>query len=160
MKDFGEHSRSVAELRPGTRVLAEGPFGAFTASSRRLRKVLLIAGGVGITPVRALFESIPAYPGDLTLLYRASSPTDLVFAQELEEIAHHRRARVQYLIGPRGDRHRADPLDGWSLRQLVPDLASHEIYLCGPPGMTDYARQQLRSSGVPARHIHLESFTF
>ena len=160
VKDLGEHSRSLARLRPGTRVIAEGPFGAFTAANRRLRKVLLIAGGVGITPIRALFETIPAYPGDLTLLYRASTPTDLVFTQELQEIAGLRQARLQVLIGPRGGGQRADPLDAWSLQQLVPDLASHDVFLCGPPGMTEHARSQLRQAGVPARHIHLESFTF
>lgn len=160
VKDFGEHSRSLRSLRPGTRVIAEGPYGAFTASGRRLRKVLLIAGGVGITPVRALFESIPAHPGDLTLLYRASRPADVVFAQELQEIAAHRRSRLEFLIGPRGNGFHPDPLQADQLRRLVPDLASHDIYLCGPPGMTEYVRAQLRKAGVPGRQIHLESFTF
>lgn len=160
VKDLGQHSRSLSRLQPGTRVIAEGPFGAFTASSLRRDKVLLIAGGVGITPIRALFESIPAQPGDLTLLYRASTGTDVVFTRELQDIAAHRGARLQLLIGPRGGPRRADPLDAWSLNQLVPDLASHEVYLCGPPGMTEHARAQLRQAGVPARRIHLESFTF
>ena len=59
-KAIGDHSRALAELRPGTRVVAEGPFGALTAARRRQRQVLLIAGGVGITPLRALFQTLPA----------------------------------------------------------------------------------------------------
>ncbi len=161
VKDFGAHSRSLRRLRPGTRVIAEGPYGAFTATGRRrLRKVLLIAGGVGITPVRALYESIPAYPGDITLLYRASRRSDIVFADELNDIAVHRRSRLEFLVGPRGDGRRADPLSADALRKNVPELASHDVFLCGPPGLTDYVRTQLRKAGVPNRQIHFESFTF
>src|SRR6185312_4153301 len=85
VKDLGSHSAALARLEPGTKVRAEGPYGAFTADRIRARKVLLIAGGVGITPVRALFESVPAARGDLTQLYRASSAENLLFRRELED---------------------------------------------------------------------------
>ena len=164
VKHAGEHSRSLSRLTPGTRVLAEGPFGAFTAARRRKRKVLLLAGGVGITPIRALFESLPAARGDLTLLYRARGAEDVVFAAELDWIAQYRGARVQYVFGPstRGGQggRRRDPLDAANLQRLVPDLRSHDVYLCGPPGMTEHARSELRRAGVPSRQIHHESFTF
>ncbi|HEX2904817.1 MAG TPA: ferredoxin reductase family protein [Jatrophihabitans sp.] len=160
VKDLGGHSRSLRGLRPGTRVIAEGPYGAFTAAGRRLRKVLLIAGGVGITPIRALFESIPGYPGDVTLLYRASKPADVVFAQELQDIAADRGSRLEFVLGARGRGKRPDPLSAQNLLRTVPDLASHEIYLCGPPGLTDHVRRQLRAAKVPARQVHVESFTF
>lgn len=60
VKDFGDHSAALARVRPGTRVLAEGPYGSFTEGRRRRRKVLLLEGGTGITPLRALFETRPA----------------------------------------------------------------------------------------------------
>ena len=63
VKMTGEHSRALLNLTPGTRVFAEGPYGGLTQDRRRRRKVLLIAGGVGITPLRALFESMPGSPG-------------------------------------------------------------------------------------------------
>ncbi len=160
VKDLGGHSRSLTALRPGTAVIAEGPFGAFTGASRRRRKVLLLAGGVGITPIRALFESLPADPDELTLMYRAGHPAEVVFTDELRQIADYRGARLHYLIGPRGTARRRDPLAAGSLQKLLPDLAEHEVYLCGPPGMTEHARVELRKAGVPNRHIHLETFTF
>lgn len=43
---------------------------------------------------------------------------------------------------------------------LVPDLAAHDVYLCGPLGMTEAAIGALREAGVPARRIHHESFAF
>lgn len=160
VKHAGEHSRSLAGLQIGTRVLAEGPFGAFTGATRRRRKVLLMAGGVGITPIRALFESLPAQPGELTLIYRVSDRAEVLFAEELTAIARDRGATLLYAYGPRGRGQRPGPLDAERLATMLPDIAAHEVYLCGPPGMTDLARAQLRRAGVGNRHIHLESFTF
>ncbi|MFE4958310.1 ferric reductase-like transmembrane domain-containing protein [Streptomyces sp. NPDC056653] len=158
VKDLGGHSAAVARLRPGTRVRAEGPYGAFTAARRRSRKVLLLAAGVGITPLRALFETLPAAPGDLTLVYRASRPEDLIFRAELEAIAAARGARLHFLVGPR--REVGEPLNASALNHLVPDLARHDVFLCGPEAMTATAVSALRAAGVSRRRIHHESFTF
>src|SRR3954468_18558338 len=92
VKALGDHSHALTRLRPGTRVFAEGPYGAMTAAVRRNRKVLLVAGGVGITPLRALFQTLPAERGELTLIYRASSDADVIFRPELEQLADRRGA--------------------------------------------------------------------
>ncbi len=159
VKDFGEHSAALARLRPGTRVFAEGPYGAFTAGRRRRRKVLLLAGGIGITPMRALFETLPAAPGDLTLIYRASRQADLVFQEELARIAAARGAVVHYLVGSRR-RLRAEPLSPATLTGILPDLREHDVYVCGPDGMANAVIAALRRAGVPRRRIHHESFEF
>ncbi|MEU9883960.1 ferredoxin reductase family protein [Sphaerisporangium sp. NPDC051011] len=155
VKDLGDHSRALARLRPGTRVAAEGPYGAFTAGRATRRRVLMIAGGVGITPIRALFETVP---GEVTLLYRASGPQDVVFAGELSAIAAARGATVRYLVGPRA--RTGDPFTAEALTALVPGLRDHDVYLCGPPGMTAAAVAALRRAGVPRRRVHHESFEF
>ncbi|MGI8760229.1 MAG: ferredoxin reductase family protein [Jatrophihabitantaceae bacterium] len=154
----GGHSAALRQLRPGTKVIAEGPSGSFTAAHRRNRKVLLLAGGVGITPLRTLFETLPGAPGDVTLLYRANAADDLVLRAELDRIAEQRGARVHYLLGaPR--RGAADHLSAQRLQRLVPGLSSHDVFLCGPEPMMDVARAALQQAGVPRRHIHHESFT-
>jgi predicted ferric reductase len=153
VKDRGDHSGALAELRPGTRVLAEGPYGAFIPV-RTGRRVLLLAGGVGITPLRAMFAMLPA---PVTLIYRASRPEDVVFAGELNAIAQDRGATVHYLLGSR-DQLGVDPLSAGQLSHLVPGLHRHDVYLCGPAGMTDTAIRALRDAGVPRRRIHHEKF--
>ena len=159
VKASGAHSGALARLRPGTRVLAEGPYGAFTEGRRRRPKILLLAGGVGITPVRALFETLPAAPGDLTLIYRATDWTDVVFREELARIADERGAALHYVIGARRDLG-GDPLSAEALTRILPALAAHDVYLCGPAGMTAAATSALRRAGVAGRHIHHESFEF
>jgi ferredoxin-NADP reductase len=121
--------------------------------------VLLIAGGVGITPLRALLESLPAAPGDLTLIYRVSSMRDAVFRHELEELAAARGAKVWFVAGSRAQLG-GDPLSAASLTSRLGRLTEHEIYLCGPPEMTAAVSRELRSAGVRGRQIHFESFEF
>jgi ferredoxin-NADP reductase len=140
-------------------VLAEGPYGALTAAQRRNRKVLLIAGGIGITPLRALFESLPGGPGDVRLLYRVSRDGDAVFRNELATIAQHRGAGLHLLSGSRAELG-YDPLSAERLAITVPDLRAHDVYVCGPDGMTRAVVASLRKAGVPRRHIHHESFEF
>lgn len=159
VKMTGAHSAALSHLRPGTRVLAEGPSGGFTASRRRRPKVLLLAGGVGITPLRALFETLPGGPGDITLLYRTATAGDLVLRHELDQIAGQRGAVVHYLVGP--PRHGAeDHLSAPRLIRLVPDLSERDVFLCGPEPMMAAAERSLLQAGVPRRHIHNESFAF
>jgi predicted ferric reductase len=153
VKDQGDHSQSLRALRPGTRVIAEGPYGAFTASVGAVGAVLL-AGGVGITPLRALFATLPE---PVTLIYRASSWQDVVFKDELDAIARTRGGpAVHYLIGSRRD----CPLTGELLTRLVPGLRRRDVYVCGPTGMVSAAIAALRTASVPRNQVHYESFEF
>jgi len=159
VKAQGEHSQALHDLRPGTPVVTEGPYGALTGAVRRHRKVLLIAGGVGITPLRALLESLPAGPGDLTLIYRISNMRDVVFRHELEQLAEHRQAQVWFVAGSR-DELGGNPLTAGQLTRRVPGLIDHDVYVCGPPGLTDAVTRELLDAGLRRRQIHYESFEF
>lgn len=158
VKAVGGHSAALAGLRPGTGVWAEGPYGAMTAARRSRGKVLLLAGGAGITPLRALFETLPGAPGDLTLLYRARTAEELALRDELEEIADERGAQLLYAVNSPDGRRPA--ITAKMLRRILPDIARHDVYLCGPPGLAEESYAALREAGVPHRRIHHESFEF
>jgi len=155
VKALGDHSARLADVRPGTRVLAEGPFGLFTESARRRRdKVLLIAGGIGITPIRSMLENMR---GDIAVVYRALADGDLIFRLELDRLADRRGLVVHYVVGD----HRgagAQLLSPAHLGELVPDAAERDVFLCGPPAMTAAIGRSLRHAGVPRRHLHIERF--
>jgi ferredoxin-NADP reductase len=155
VRDVGDPSNMLRSLRPGTRVFAEGPFGAFVPA-RSQRDSLLLAGGVGITPLRSM---LAALTGQVILVYRASSWQDVALRAELDAIAAESGAQVHYVIGSRLELG-GDPLTPDTLRDLAPGLDSMEAYVCGPPGMTAAAVVALRAAGAPRRRIHVESFEF
>ena len=124
-------------------MFAEGPYGALTRRRRRRPRVLLIAGGVGITPMRTLFEEIDLPGKDVTLVYRASKEQDLVHKQELDEIAERSGARVVYLVGPSSDAR--NDMSARALNRIVGDLGDHDVYLCGSPRLASRVRDSMRT---------------
>ena len=154
VKALGHHSGRLARVKPGTRVVAEGPLGVFTDELRRHDKALLIAGGIGITPIRALLERMH---GDAVVLYRVISEVDLVFRDELEQLVADGRATVHYVVGDHRGEGR-DLLSPSHLLELVPDIAERDVFLCGPPAMIDAIHKNLRHAQVPRRNVHAERF--
>ncbi|MFI5491367.1 ferric reductase-like transmembrane domain-containing protein [Actinoplanes sp. NPDC051859] len=153
----GGHTAALAEMRPGTKVWAEGPFGTFTAQRRTRRRALLIAGGSGIAPIRALLEDMPP---DTIVIYRASRPDELVFREELEDLAERRDAWVRYIVGSRNDPGPRRLFTAEGLLGLVPDVNRRDVYLCGPPGLVNAAVGTLRELEVPDSQLHLDPFEF
>ncbi|SFU03047.1 ferric reductase-like transmembrane domain-containing protein [Arthrobacter sp. ov118] len=158
VKAVGDGTRSIHAVRPGARVLAAGPYGAMTNGRRQGRGVLLIGGGVGITPMRALFETLPVPGRDLTLLYRASSTEEILFRDELEHIARHRGAQLIFLTGPASDPRNA--ITAQTLKAIVPDLAARDVYICASPRLSSAATTALTQAGLPRRQLHHEDFNF
>jgi predicted ferric reductase len=145
VKGLGDYTTSLRDVPPGTRVIAEGPFGGFRAAGRR---VALIAGGIGIAPIRALLEDLP---GDVAVVYRAAREEDVILRAELDELADRRGADVHYVLG-------GDPLSPERLLELVPDIAERDVYVCGSPAMTEATRASLGRTGVPRRQVYVERF--
>ncbi|MFC7486959.1 ferric reductase-like transmembrane domain-containing protein [Knoellia sp. CPCC 206453] len=163
----GDGTHRLASLRPGTRVLVEGPYGRLHQGVRTRRKVLLMASGIGITPMRALLEDLQQTPGDVTLLHRVHDVDSAVLSDEVAGLAAARGARYLVIDGARiPDRATWLPMsashltDADALRHLVPDVHDHDVYVCGGAGWMDAAHSALTSAGVPAENIHLERFTY
>ena len=162
VKALGDGSRLVASLRPGTRVLVEGPYGRLTARPRTRAKVAFLGAGVGVTPLRALAEDLPYAAGDAVLLQRATERP--LFARELDVLAAERGLDVRWLPGHRRARDSwvgatNDPADDLTLlRRWVPDIAERDVYVCGPEAWTTAVRATLAAAGLPAARLHVETF--
>ena len=160
-KALGDGSARLARLRPGTRVLFEGPYGRLSARPRTRPKVLLMGAGVGITPIRALAEGLDYAPGDAVLLQRFTS--EPLFDAELAVLAQERGLTAWSLPGRRTrDGSVLGPVSGpdelASLLRWVPDVAERDVFLCGPTVWTDGVEELLADAGVPADRVHTESF--
>ena len=154
VKDVGDHSGALAQLRPGTRVAIEGPYGTFTPHERTRQKVLLIAGGIGVTAVRSLLEDLPAN-SDPVVVIRASRKEEVVFRPEIAKLVEQRGGTLHEVIGSR----RSTDLDERRLRELVPGLGRRDVYVCGPEGFVTGMVDVLARAGVPEDAIHHEAFS-
>ena len=159
VKASGDYTGRLASIRAGTRVMADGPFGRFTADVRRHPEAVLIAGGIGITPIRALLEDLPQSSG-VTVVYRAMAEEDVVFRGELDALANERGIHIHYVVGDHREASAAHLLTPAHLDELVPNIRGSDVFLCGPPGLVAAIRRTLREAKVPGRNIHLEEFAF
>jgi ferredoxin-NADP reductase len=156
VKASGRFTRGLADVQPGTRVLAEGPFGRFVSSRRTHARVTLIAGGIGITPIRALLEEL--HGGPITVIHRVLSEEGCVLRGELSRLAAERGAELHFVIGDHRDPACAGLLTPEHLLALVPAIAEGDVFLCGPREMMDLTHRSLREAGVPGSQIHSERF--
>jgi predicted ferric reductase len=162
VKVLGGGSARLAYLRPGTRVLFEGPYGRLSSRTRTQRRMVLTGAGVGITPLRALAEGLHYAPGEAIMLQRFTA--EPLFTRELQALAAERGLQVVHLPGPRrtassvlGPAAQGLP-ELIALRRWVPDIADRDVFICGPSAWTYGFERLVLAAGVPADRIHTESF--
>jgi predicted ferric reductase len=162
IKAYGDFTSRVPQLRPGTRVLLDGPHGSYRAR-RYADRFVLIAGGIGITPIISLLRSA-ADSGDdrpFVLVYGSPRWEEVTLREELEDLRQRLDLRVVHVL--------SDPPPVWAgeagfidsdllARHLPPDLRRAEVFLCGPPPMLSAALNGLERLGVSPEHVHAEQF--
>ena len=161
VKKSGDFTASLHNsLKPGTPVIIDGPHGVFTEKKCLGDKALLIAGGIGITPLRSLGERLRVSGKDCVLLYANRSQKDVVFRRELGELEDLGGFTVYHVLS-------ADPawpgekgyIDSDRIKRLVPDFAERDAFLCGPPPMMAALTAALIGLGVSKTRIHSEVFS-
>ena len=161
IKGVGDFTRKIPGLSPGVSVLIDGPHGVFTAGSCKASKALLIAGGIGITPIRSLAEEMSLKGRDVVLIYANRNRASIVFEKELADLVNSSSGRLKVIHvisdepGWPGEKGR---LDKEKISRRVPDFKEREAFLCGPPPMMKAVRSTLFSIGVPKNQIHYEKF--
>ncbi len=162
VKQAGDGSARLGALRPGTRVLFEGPYGRFSSRARTRSKVAMIGAGVGIAPLRALAEGMEYAPGDAVLLHRFTD--EPLFEHEFAWLTRRRGLDVLLLPGRRRQPSSwlgagvgpAD--DATALQYWVPDIADRDVFVCGPSAWVESVRRAATAVGVLPDQFHVESF--
>lgn len=161
IKKSGDFTAKLqAELKAGTPVIIDGPHGVFTRARMKTGKALFVAGGIGITPLRAIAEKLCAAKGDSVLVFSNRSHRDIVFLEELGKLEKPGVFRTVHVLTEDkdwlGEKGRVDAA---LLKRLVPDLAERDAFLCGPPPMMAALRSGLAGLGVRGDRIHYERFS-
>jgi predicted ferric reductase len=157
IKDLGDHSRATRYIKKGTRVFVEGPYGAFTAGRATQPHVVMVGGGVGITPIRALMDEFKSGV-QLDVFYRVSKEEELILKDELDYLAAQSNGmtRIHYMVGSR----KKFPMDAEFLKSYAPRIADSDIYICGPEALVETVRKAAADLGVPKNRFHDEDFAF
>jgi ferredoxin-NADP reductase len=120
-------------------------------------KVLLVAGGIGVTPLRAMLDRMMKEGWDVVLVYAARTAGDVVFRSEIESFIP-RGLQVHYVYSRESGEPRR--IDQDLLSELVPDAAEREVFICGPEPMMAAVERVLRKIGVSRKKIYTEAFAF
>lgn len=162
----GDDTAMIQKLKPGTKLVLEGPYGIFTEDRRTREKVTLIAAGIGAPPIRALAESMAARPGDINIIYRVRNTADAPLIAELNELARRRGFKLNVLEGQRGDPKSWMPAgatnapDQARLVEMAPWVSESDVFVCGPAAWTRQVVKTLNRVGTPENQIHAEEFAW
>jgi predicted ferric reductase len=167
IKCTGDFTALIGRLKSGDTATVDGPYGLFSYQAKALEpdaEIVMIAGGVGITPMLSMLR----YMGDMgetrkvTLVWSNKTEADILCRDELETIkdklpgftCSHVLTRQKDYRGPSGR------LDDPLLRDLLSEC-SHDapVFLCGPPAMMRDVRNVLRRIGFAGRRIYTERFS-
>jgi predicted ferric reductase len=163
VRSLGRGSDQLAQLKPGTRAAIEGPYGLFSELARTSERVLMVAAGIGITPVRSLLEGSTFAPGQAVVILRAPDEAGLYLYREIHELC---AAKGAVLFTEVGRRRPGSWLPegsgghGYTLASYAPWAAEADVYICGPRDWADLVVQDARACGAAAGRIHHERFSW
>lgn len=166
ISNLGKGTKALQNIKVGTRVMLDGPYGIFTENRRLFKDVTLIAAGVGITPVRSLIEELEANRGDITVIYRGNSKEDMPFIEELQDLVISKGINLHLSIGKRAF------YNSWlsaedspnnnteDLLRIAPHVTVSDVYVCGPQAWTKSVEKTLLEANVAKPQIHIEEFAW
>ena len=164
IKALGDWSAKVVPaIQPGTCLWVDGPYGVFSPDLQQGPGFVLIAGGIGITPLRSMCETL-ADRQDLRpviLFYGCGDYEGLTFREQLDALSLRMNLKIVYVLerpdaswqGERGFM-TADLLR----RHLPPQYRRFQYFVCGPPALMKAMERTLPAMGVPQELVHTERF--
>ncbi len=161
VKALGRATTQFQEIEPGETVYIDGPYGVFAhAALQSERPLVMIAGGIGITPFRRIFEELAYEPGrEVHLFYGNKSANEIVYEEELNDVE---TITVIHVISH--DPHYPGETGFITIdllrKHLQRDLPEYEFLLCGPPVMVSKLGTGLAEAHVPEQQIHHEMFSY
>jgi predicted ferric reductase len=165
IRNLGDFTSTIGEVPVGRRVYLDGPYGAFALRSSPAGACVLVAGGVGITPMMSILRTLADRDDrrPVVLLYGNRDWDSVTFREELEALALRLNLAIVTVL--------SNPPEGWTgergyidgevfRRHLTSPYADHEYFICGPDVMMDAVEAALGALQVPMSKYHSERYSF
>lgn len=155
---------TMQTLTPDTQLIAGQLAGEFTLPKDRTKRLVFIAGGIGVTPFRSMIKYLIDIheQRDVTLFYIERHATDLAYTDIFEQAAQQQTAAIHYVLTQQTTdlplRAIAGYIDSSLIESMVPDFKDHIFYISGPLSMVSSTKDMLRMMGVPRVHIKTDFF--
>ena len=164
-EEFGVVSRYMHDaVEVGNTLSIKAPGGKFYFNGQDASSVVLISGGVGITPMMSAvrYLTTTCWDGDIYFLFCTRTSNDFIFEQELKYLqARHPRLKVLVSMTQADGTSWMGPQGRFSsalINEFVPDIALKTAHICGPPAMMDATKDILSELGMPEANIKTEAF--
>lgn len=164
IRELGDFTRTIGQIRAGETAYVDGPYGAFTVDRWPAAPgFVFVAGGVGIAPIMSMLRTLAdrGDPRPLRLVYANDRWEDVLFREELDELAARTDLTVEHVLvapPPGWAGARGYVTEGVLRRAASVDPARLVYFLCGPKPMNEAVLDALRGMGVPLHRIHFELF--
>ena len=153
------------QVHVGNLVQLIGPSGKFTFTGQESESVVLIAGGVGVTPMMSVIRYLTdrSWSGEIFFVFGCKSENDIIFREEIEYLQkRHANLHVTILLDKKPDDPKSPYLTGYITKHVltegVPAIVTRRVHICGPTAMMDAVKRTLRELEVPEENIKTEIF--
>jgi predicted ferric reductase len=164
IKELGDWSSEVIPaIGPGEQMWLDGPHGVLSSDREQGMGYVLIAGGIGITPLYSMCQTMAERRDvrPVLLFYGAQDWEDVTFREELEELTKQMNLQVIYVLTnpPEGWEGETDYINGEILKRYLPNQYKRFVYfICGPQPLMDAMEEALPFLGVPPDKVLSERF--
>lgn len=155
VKNLGDFTETLKNLKIGDRVLIDGPYGQFSPLNLKSKKQIWIAGGIGVTPFLSMMATLPA-EYQIDFYYSVKDKGEAIRIKDLEELSE-KNPNFKFILWSAKDR---GYISGQAISQLSQGLSDKEILFCGPSGFMASLNNQFQALGISKDRIHYENFNF
>ena len=158
IKNLGDFTSDIANIKVGTKVVIDGPHGIFTTKRTNNKKLAFIAGGVGITPIQSILKSLDE--NYESIVFNCHHTTqDTIFQKEQKQFSEKNVKMIHVLSKENNGLDEHGYMDEEKIKKYVPDYLERDFYICGPKPMLKIVTKALKKLGIQKSKIYFEKFT-
>lgn len=162
VKSVGDFTSKISSVTTSDIAYIDKPYGVFSFLNYDAKKLVFIAGGIGITPFISMLRYIhdKKLDREITLIWGNKTSADIAFKNEFDGIISDMPSlKVVHIMSGQADwQGEKGYVDAEKIKKYVADFENSQFFVCGPPVMMSKVIETLKELGISKRKIHYERF--